>query len=396
MPNVPAAGVVLSNDFKAMTTAFNKKGGSTSVARAISDNQNIFHFSNTNNSNLLSFKGGWGTYARTLGFELEIIDPTKDFEERFCKLNIPDQLVNSFSSFKGTNDIANIASIENSRIDHSFTPEQRTKLDEIIKQLRHLSSIQSLYNKAPLESGTEPDKSYYGHKLDQAAKNFKYGSPRSLQFDQDTGRATLGPNQFVGLIGEDQTSHPVYADTLAVFERAKQLDDNFKAKILEEKEKIDKENREIAAKNKIIDETNNLPKKMLLNRAADTFLKDGVKNNQFYLAFGLGDELRHWAGPFAVKLVGAELSISDDNLRVITLKFSYYNGVMALNGDEKPLHLDMQGYGIKVTGRSDLINLHQSVVNKQASEALKIFKGTKKENLFMRRDRDWETVSLHI
>ena len=176
MPQVPAAGVLLSNNYQAMTTAFSK-GGSTSVSRAIEKDKSIFHFSNTNNSNLLSFKGAWGTYAKNLGFELEIIDPTKDFEQRFCKLNIPDYLVNSFFAFKGTNDISNLPYRESNINDRSFTKEQRVKLEEIILQLRQLSALQNSQTNSNNNAGTESDGAYYGNKLDEAAKNFKYGYP---------------------------------------------------------------------------------------------------------------------------------------------------------------------------------------------------------------------------
>ena len=46
-----------------------------------------------------------------------------------------------------------------------------------------------------------------------------------------------------------------------------------------------------------------------------------ASSKEFYLAFGTGDDIREWAGPYKVSLAAATLSNTSDNVRVITAQF---------------------------------------------------------------------------
>lgn len=357
MSKVPAAGVILSNDYESIRSAF-KKGGSTSIGEAIGKNKNIFHFSNTNNSNLLSFRGSWGVNARTRGFTIELIDPTKDFEDTFLKMNLPSDLVNKFFSFKGYQlpTTSTLPALK-PRVNKSFTKGQRAAVNEIIADLRNLSRLQ---NRISNSSGDNIN--YRIGLLDEASKEFSYSRVRVIGFDPITGKTSMEGNVMKGgiTIGK-KVYHPVYSDILTSFEKAIKSDEAFKKRILEQDEttKADvlKLNSSITRDNESIRKINSLTKEELSQNAIQKFLKAGVSNNTFYIAFGLGDDLRTWGGPFAVILVGADMSITDDKLRIITLKFLYTNGVMTVDSSEKPLYLDLNGFGVVARGRSDLVTL---------------------------------------
>jgi hypothetical protein len=97
----------------------------------------------------------------------------------------------------------------------------------------------------------------------------------------------------------------------------------------------------------------------LLNTALSEFETNLTKNNVFYIAFGMGDNLAKWAGPYAVTLSFAAMRVTADNLRRIELGFVPTQGPLINTEDmwHQPVFFDLQGYGIKAEGRSDLIDV---------------------------------------
>ena len=94
-----------------------------------------------------------------------------------------------------------------------------------------------------------------------------------------------------------------------------------------------------------------------------------VTPNKFYLSYGSGDSLDEWAGPFLVYLVDANIDISSNKARVITLKFIYNDSFVSLPDslDKVSPLLSVEGFGLRWHGESDQITLDNNQIRKVES-----------------------------
>lgn len=359
MPKVPAAGVILTTDYNAIRSVFGK-GASKSLTEAVAEN-NVFHFSNTNKDNLIKFKATFGQGSKHF-FTIDLIDPTNEFESNFLKINLPQKLVNSFFSFTGESLPENTPLVKKLEAKDSLTKSQTRTVQKIISQIRRIDQIDQMLGKIHIE---DPRRKIIEAELDKARDKLPHpGILGVVGYTQnmDTGRISLdyyNDNRRGVLL-----PHPSYKDTIEAFQRTLQADKDYRNSILEKNKDIDRRNQEILKQNQENREFNLIPKEEMVQKAINRFLRNGVASNRFFIAFGLGDDTSQWGGPYSVELVGANLNVTADNLRKITLHFAPLTGLLPLGVDitQTPLRLDLQGFGIKAEGKSEPIDVtHQAL-----------------------------------
>jgi len=323
--SIPTANILLTQDYDAVMTLFSGQGTVTDILAAKKSNKNLFIFNNKSSSNLIRFTSEVGK-GRTQGhYTIELIDPPKDFEE-FLRPNLPQLLKNEFSNLfetpldKNLLAVKTISNLLNTRNIKDNLGSQAKVLDLVDKKLRHLTI-------SPFPDII--DKFFIGSDTDK------------------TGKLVFPKNRIDELklwFSEE-------------FHRSAKYKDEWLGKDLEDIHKFNKITR----------------KENLFNKALFEFNNKLFKSNRYYIAFGIGNNLKRWAGPYSCVLGHADMKITANNLRSIEIGFFVTEGLLVNRRDihNRKIFLDLQGYGLKNEGRSDPVDILDRVSRKLIDSATK-------------------------
>jgi len=270
MARIPTVNVLVTLDYGVMKRFFIDGGSYRSLInleQEILDRDDSFLFSNVGNANFLSLEHDIAKEKNVNAInviKLEIIDPLREFENRFLRVKIPDLSRNNFSYAR--------------EVENTLEEKERT------------------------------------------AKIAKATTQKAVKEGKDLARL-LNPK------GIDE----------ARLER-------------EIKESLER----LRDKDRLAESLRNVNLNYELSQAEKDVLsnvRDSSTNRYVYIAYGVGNQLGDWAGPFVGQFINAQTNVNK-GLRSTTLYFYAKHTHLLMNDLGNPSDLSYRGYGIRCYGQS--------------------------------------------